>query len=136
MRIGKPTPTGKTLQGRLMTWLRNFLDDEWHRRGRPIPHTPLIEGEIQGNYQRTWYVDPAYAGVETRADQPISVFSTYTHQDLPDNIKLVLPQKEAEERRRILESEEEFMARLQNNTSLGTVEWEEETSDRELVAKL
>lgn len=137
MRIGKPTPTGKTLPGRFMTWLRNFLDDEWHRRGRPIPHTPLDENDIQGNYQRTWYVDPAFAGVEEPKDQPISVFATYAHQDLPDNIKQVLPQKERRERKRILESEEEFIARLQSNSTLGEVDWEEEkTSDKELVAKL
>lgn len=60
-RVTRAMPHGKTIPGTVQSMARYFLDDELHRRGRPVraPRQPR-EGFVQ-HYQRDWTVAQEYA---------------------------------------------------------------------------
>ena len=124
VRIGKPMPQNKTISGTAASFLRYYLDDRWHCRGLPMKEAP--QSGLQGNYYRTWTVDPAYAGVESPGDIPATEFTLYTNLDLPDG-RVMLP-GEVVEKKRILEDEEEFLDRLTARDNIGSTEDVQETN--------
>lgn len=125
VRIGKPMPHHKTVSGMAMSFLRYNLDDRWHCRGLPLKKAPSTG--LEGNYLRTWTVDPAYQGIEAAGDIPATEFALYTNLDLPDD-KVILPGQEVQ-KKRILEDEDAFLDRLTAVSTLSTTddfEYEEE----------
>lgn len=118
IRIGKPMPHHKTITGMAASFLRYNLDDRWHSRGLPVKKAPKTG--LQGNYLRTWTVDPAFQGVESPSDLPATDFALYTNLDLPDGA-VFLPE-EVVEKQRILEDEESFLDRLTGRSSIGRTE--------------
>lgn len=116
VRIGKPLPHGKSIFGTATSWIRYRLDDEWHRRGMPQRYKPNLRA--QGNYLRTWTVDPQFAGVEEVNDLPATEFVEYSRMELPDDRQIIYTPEQlaAEETRRaskkIMESEESYMERV------------------------
>lgn len=117
IRIGKPMPHNKSIGGTMMSWIRSGLDDEWDARGMPVGKAP--DTGVQGNYLRTWTVDPAYAGVEHPTDLPATDFKEYENLDFPDT-KVVLPGS-SRKRIQIIEDEDEFLNRLLALDMLGNV---------------
>lgn len=115
VRVGKPMPYEKTITGTAASFLRYNLDDRWHCRGLPmaaLPHTGM-----QGNYLRTWTVDPAYAGVESPNDLPATEFAMYSNLVFPDE-PVRLPE-EIVQKKGILEDDESFMDRLTGSSNVG-----------------
>lgn len=116
VRIGKPMPHQKTITGMASSFIRYSLDDRWHCRGLPMRAAPTTG--LEGNYLRTWTVDPAYAGVEAPSDLPASEFVIYSNMDLPDGA-VRLP-GEVIEKKGILEDEDAFLDRLTARSNIGS----------------
>lgn len=139
IRIGKPMPHAKSIFGTVTSYLRYKLDDEWHRRGMPMRKAPNMRA--QGNYLRTWTVDPAFAGFEEPNDLPATDFLEYSRIDLPDRKQSILTPEElkAEEARRrskrFLEHDEDFYDRIYNSSVSGGVTSEEDEEEALTLAK-
>lgn len=133
IRIGKPMPHGKSIFGSLTSWLRFKLDDEWHRRGMPMKKAPNTKA--QGNYLRTWTVDPRYSGIEEAQDLPATEFLEYSRIELPDQRQVILTLeelKQEEERlaaKKFLEKDDDFYDRLYGMGSIGAVNEEDLLKD-------
>lgn len=138
IRIGKPMPHGKTIFGTVISWLRFKLDDQWHRRGMPMKKEPNLKA--QGNYLRTWTVDPRYAGLEEPNDLPATEFLQYSRIELPDSRQVILTpdQLKAEEERiagrRILEGDSDFYKRLYGDGIMGGIH-DDELDTKDLASE-
>lgn len=114
VRVGQPMPHNKTIPGTIMSFLSYHLDDEWHRRGMPVPRsvTPDLN-EVEGNYLRTWAVDPMYENEATGA-LAHTRYVNPTFRSFPDHTIKPLDYVQ-KEKWTPLESEEKFSERLRGN---------------------
>lgn len=122
-RMGKPMPYQKSIQGTIISFLRDFLDDKWHCRG--MPHKGEIEPEYEGNYMRTWTVDPKYVGLESDREQPAVEFEHPDEHVFPDRkVKFDTGLK----RRRVVETDDEFNERIMGGISGGDTQQQKDSN--------
>lgn len=60
-RVTRPMPHGKSIPGTVQSFMAYHLDDEMHRRGRPVRAPRQPEDEFVQHYMRDWTVNQEFA---------------------------------------------------------------------------
>lgn len=60
-RVTKPMPHGKSIPGTVQSYVKYYMDDEVHRRGRPVPLPKQPDDQFVQHYMRDWTVNREFA---------------------------------------------------------------------------